>query len=224
MKPLIKFTLPALAILGLGAGNAMAAQTMYNTDHLVVGKPYENFARQLPAEQKVALEEYLEYQQREPCQNYQPVPEGFVRVGCHLRQEPVERVVMVEPVRMERTVRRAPPPRPAVQKDYEVHFEFDEAEIEPRAAQTLDRVASEINTYNPNEVTVSGYTDTAGPQSYNIGLSQERVQSVSRALTSRGVQNQILDKAAYGENRLAVATADGVPLRENRRVEVEFRR
>lgn len=198
----------------LAAPTSAAAGNLGLTDHLVAEKPYAQYASQLPPERKLELEKYLEYQQREPCQNYLPVPEGFVSNGCELEQEG-QKMASATTKRKDKA---------SVLKHYEVHFEFDESEIEPKANRKLDRVANEIDKYNPREVTVAGFTDTAGPASYNKKLSERRAKSVSDALTDRGVKNRILDSEAYGENWLAVNTKDGVRKRENRRVLIEFRK
>jgi outer membrane protein OmpA-like peptidoglycan-associated protein len=170
------------------------------------------------AETVQELRYYYEYEEREPCQNYLPVPEGFVRKGCHLY------VPYREP-------RPAPPPPATAQvvtqqqtvlTSYEIHFAFDSAGIETDANATLDQIAREINTYRPSDVTVAGYADKSGAQDYNLRLSQRRADAVSQALTSRGVTNHVIDEKAFGETHPAVDTPDGVKLRENRRVVVEF--
>ena len=106
--------------------------------------------------------------------------------------------------------------------DYEVHFAFDSAHIDPAAGTMLERVAREIKTYNPSEVVVAGHADRSGPSDYNIALSQQRAHSVSDALTAQGVTNRVLDEEAYGESHPEVLTADGVRNAENRRVEIQF--
>ncbi|MBU0859490.1 MAG: OmpA family protein, partial [Alphaproteobacteria bacterium] len=76
--------------------------------------------------------------------------------------------------------------------------------------------------YNPREVTVAGHADKSGASDYNIALSERRAQAVSKVLTERGVANRVITQEAYGEAQPAVDTPDGVKLRENRRVVVEF--
>jgi len=208
--------LSSAAIVTMGAGPVTAAG--FTSHHAVDGKPYENYAEQLPAEQKLELRNYLDYTDREPCQNYRPAPEGFVKVGCHLEPASGMRdVVQVrEPVDNLR-IRN-------ILTDYEINFAFDSAAVGSSATGTLDRIAREIEEYDPREVTVAGHADKAGPSDYNVDLSQRRAEAVSEALNDRGIENRIIDKEAYGENKPAVDTRDGVALRENRRVVVEFRK
>ncbi|MAE51109.1 MAG: hypothetical protein CMH27_04805 [Micavibrio sp.] len=188
----------------------------FTSHHLVEKAPYKQKAEMLPADDKLELREYLDYETREPCQFYQPIPQGFIKDGCHLRpaqQNTAKTVTHVTAATVQIS---------NVLSDYEINFAFDSANIEPAAGETLDQIASEIKQYNPGEVTVAGFTDKAGPNDYNVKLSEKRAEAVSEALTSRGVENRILDKEAYGETRPAIDTRDGVALRENRRVMVEF--
>lgn len=219
MKHLYKFALGTVAVIGMSATTAQAQD--FTSHHLVDEKPYERYAEQLPAEEKLELREYLDYEQREPCQNYQEIPQGFIKDGCHLRR--------VEPQKVTTTYVPMKEPEPQMKigdviSDYEINFAFDSAAIEPAAGYTIDQIAEEIKEYKPGEVTVAGYTDTVGSQAYNADLSARRANAVSEALTEHGVENRILDEKAYGENDLAVETKDEVRLRENRRVVVEFRK
>ena len=58
-----------------------------------------------------------------------------------------------------------------------------------RGTKHQDSIANEITKYNPNEVVVSGYTDSHGAADYNIALSQRRADAVSSVLNARGVAN-----------------------------------
>lgn len=219
MSKYSKFALTAVTILSLGAGSAMAGN--FTSHHEVSAKPYAHKAKKMPAEEKLALRNYLEYEQREPCQFYQEIPEGFVRDGCKLKPiAPQPKMVKKMPPKQQHKPMRAY----TVLNDYEVNFDFDSTQIEVSANAMLDKAASEIKTYNPREVTVAGYADKAGPSDYNLKLSKKRAKAVSEALTKRGVENRVLDEEAYGETHAAIDTKDGVPLRENRRVMIEFRK
>ena len=209
-------TLAGVALIGLTPGLAKAdAMTSggFTSHHLVEEEPYEPYAEALPGDEKQELREYLDYETREPCQFYQPIPQGFVREGCQLVRVEPRKVAVKKQVAVNNVI-----------EDYEIHFAFDSAAIEPAAGNVIDQIASEIRQYNPREVTVEGHTDKAGSSDYNIALSERRAEAVSEALSDRGVENRVLDKKAMGENDPAVNTQDGVKLRENRRVVVEFRK
>lgn len=179
--------------------------------------PYTAQVKHLPADEKLEVREYLNYEQREPCQFYQPLPQGFMQKGCHIiPEQPPVLQAQSTPVQAQRAVKRE------VLADYEVHFGFDNAAIEPAAGDILDKVADDIKRHHPGEVTVAGHADRSGPSDYNVALSQKRAQAVSDALTSRGVTHRVLDEEAHGENDPKIPTPDGTKLRENRRVEIEF--
>ena len=193
----------------------------FTSHQAVETMPYDGYVEGLPAEEKIEVREYVEYELREPCQFYQPIPDGFMVSGCNIVPVKPEKVAMVEqpkpaPVKPMKTSK--------VLTDYEVHFDFDSSSVKPEANGTMDQVASEIQKYSPSEVTVAGHTDKAGPSDYNVKLSQKRAEAVSEELTKRGVTNRIIDREAYGEMRPAVDTRDGVALEENRRVVIEFRK
>ncbi len=219
--------LSTVALIGLNGASAFADTynnshngAGFTSHHLVDAEPYERQAENLPADEKLELREFLDYEQREPCQFYQPIPQGFMKDGCHVVPIEAKKVVQVQ--------KQAPAPQPVkvsnVLSDYEINFAFDSSKIEPAAGNTLDTIANEIKTYQPREVTVVGHTDKAGPNDYNQKLSERRANAVSNALTERGITNRILDQNAVGESQPAVQTPDGQPLRENRRVVVEFRK
>lgn len=62
----------------------------------------------------------------------------------------------------------------------DVLFDFDSAEIQPKARQTLARIAQFIGGSAKGQVRIFGYTDGKGSATYNQGLSERRAQSVKR--------------------------------------------
>lgn len=210
-------------ILGAFVPKAFAEDNQFTSHYLVAEKPYENYARRASAEKKLQLREYLNYESREPCQYYRDPPAGFAIRDCKL--------VHKEPAKGASTT-QAMPSRQNEDKmslnnvltSYEINFAFDSAQIEPAAGDTLDQVARDIKKYEPREVTLDGHADRAGPADYNMGLSRRRADMVSQALNDRGIANRIMDEEAFGESDPEIPTPDGVALRENRRVEIQFRR
>jgi outer membrane protein OmpA-like peptidoglycan-associated protein len=60
----------------------------------------------------------------------------------------------------------------------DVLFDFDSAEILPKARVALARVANFIGASAKGQVLVLGYTDGKGSAQYNQGLSERRAESV----------------------------------------------
>ena len=222
MKNLLLTVLGTIAALSLIPASAHANDWHSMPRHMGYHPAYEG---NLTAMQWRDLRAYREYESREPCQNYRLPPMGFYRdADCDLMyRTPQSANAEVMPLRQQ-------PSAPAVGASsasnilttYKVSFAFDSAAIEPSSNATLDQIARELTKYDPREVAVRGYTDRAGTTDYNVKLSQRRAEAVSKALNDRSVSSRVFDKEAFGESNSAVDTKDGVPLRENRRVIIEF--
>ena len=204
--------LSASILLGLGAtvipttfAQAQAVGTLY----------YYNLPSDELRDHYVAWKNFIEYENREQCQHYWAPPAGYEMRGCR-----VYSLETVQPVKLteEETPRLLP-----IISTYTIYFNFDHSDVNANQKPTLDRIAAEIERYHPTQVTVSGYTDTVGTDAYNMALSQRRAKAVAQALNGEGIQNQIIDKEAYGETNLAVQTGEGVRNQDNRRVVVDFR-
>ena len=93
----------------------------------------------------------------------------------------------------------------------------------PESNETLEKAKSAIQVRNSCDLSVIGHSDTVGDNKLNEGISLARADSVIKALTNLGVDQTCMDKRYYGENDLAVHTADNVDEPRNRRVELEIR-
>jgi OOP family OmpA-OmpF porin len=115
-----------------------------------------------------------------------------------------------------------PPPAPEPPaRDYLVYFDFDKTDIRTDAASILDRVAEAVVELGSGEVSLTGFTDTAGPEAYNQTLSVKRADSVRDYLEGLGL-TVTMSTSGKGEHDLRVPTPDGVEEQENRRVEVRI--
>lgn len=222
MMNLKQTALGTVVLIGMVSGGAHAGNSFLQG---ALHTSYAESVHNLSDYQQQMLADYLNYEQREPCQFYQPIPKGFIRDGCDIKYK-------TYPMKKARTMQKEKKPAKPQPKDelhlsdvvvnYEIHFAYDSAVIEPEGQIILDKVLKEINDYKPSEVTIAGHADKAGPAAYNVKLSERRASAVSKALHERGVENRILEQEAYGENWPAVPTEDGVALRENRRVVINF--
>ena len=123
----------------------------------------------------------------------------------------------------------APPPPlppPVVQCEpgpYIVYFDWDQSNITPEAASTLDNAISAYNRgCTGTQVMLAGHADRSGSATYNVGLSERRNTAVRSYLTARGISDGSISAQGFGESRPAVATADGVRNDQNRRVEITY--
>ena len=172
----------------------------------------KNYTQTNRMEDRIDNKSYGQYEQREPCQNYRRMPRNYVD-NCGNKD------IVTAMVEDHAPAERLLP----VIRSYTVLFDFDKSAVRPDENETLKKAMQEIKKYHPQQITVTGYTDSSGKMDYNQRLSREREQAVSQALLDRGIVNQRLDRDARGENDQAVQTEDGVKNQQNRRVVIDFR-
>ena len=102
----------------------------------------------------------------------------------------------------------------------EASFAFDRADIKPEFKPTLNKVAGVLRG-DPNvRITIIGFTDSIGSESYNQRLSERRAQATADYLISQGVSaSQILAKG-LGEAEPRASNSTEAGRAQNRRVEI----
>jgi len=106
-----------------------------------------------------------------------------------------------------------------------IYFNVDSAQLQRRSHAVLDNVAAVLNAHlEISTIRVEGHTDSTGPSSYNMRLSQRRAESVVRYLVEEGgVSEDRLVGEGFGETRPLVPNAKTkMALAQNRRVEFHF--
>jgi OOP family OmpA-OmpF porin len=114
-------------------------------------------------------------------------------------------------------------PAPAAARSYLVFFDWDRADLTPRARQIIAEAAESAQRTSVTRIEVSGYADRSGTPVYNQALSLRRAQAVQGELISKGVPQQAISVQAFGDTHPLVPTAAGVREPQNRRVEIVFR-
>ena len=114
-------------------------------------------------------------------------------------------------------------PAPAAPANFIVYFDFNSDKLNPAALKVVDDAAAEFKKRGRANITLAGHTDKSGSSAYNQRLSKRRADAVLSALVARGVPANIVTEQAFGEDRPAVPTADGVKEARNRRVEITIR-
>jgi outer membrane protein OmpA-like peptidoglycan-associated protein len=113
----------------------------------------------------------------------------------------------------------APAPMPMA-RTFLVFFDFDRYNLTPDARRVIDAAAGVYKVGGHARIDVSGYTDLAGTQAYNLRLSQRRADAVAAYLARQGVPKNVMDVKWFGKEHPRVPTADGVREPQNRRVEI----
>ncbi len=111
-------------------------------------------------------------------------------------------------------------PAPSSAATYLVFFDWDRANLTPRADQIIAQAAAGSQSRAVTRIAVSGYTDTSGTSVYNQGLSQRRAEAVAAQLVRDGVSRAEIEIHAFGQTHLLVPTGPGVREPQNRRVEI----
>lgn len=99
-------------------------------------------------------------------------------------------------------------------------FERGSASIRESFLPTLDRVAGVLEKYPQSSVTVTGYTDTVGPDDANQELSLERAEAIRGALATYGIDPTRVQALGRGESEPVADNATPAGRAENRRMEI----
>lgn len=199
------------AVLTLGACSSESGARYVPRDDIA----QHNYTNADHVDDRMDKKSYVQYEHREPCQNYRNLPRNMVE-HCATAEDDLE----LATTHMAQHSEKALP----IVSSYTVLFDHDKSDIRGNEIATLDRAKREIDKFNPTQVTVTGYTDSSGAADYNQTLSHKREQAVSAALLTRGIQNSTLARKARGEFDQAVQTDDSVRNQSNRRVVIDFRR
>jgi outer membrane protein OmpA-like peptidoglycan-associated protein len=101
-----------------------------------------------------------------------------------------------------------------------VYFDVDSAVIRTDQRETLDRCAEYYLSHPEATITLAGHADERGAPKYNLKLSEARAHAVAQALRERGVQEDRLVAAGYGEETAPTGASDPVALSQSRRVDI----
>ncbi|MGP4123762.1 MAG: porin OmpA [Sodalis sp. (in: enterobacteria)] len=116
----------------------------------------------------------------------------------------------------------------------DVLFNFDKATLKSEGQAALDQLYSQVSSIAQKDgsLIVLGYTDRIGSDTYNQELSQERAQSVTNYLISKGISSDKISARGMGNsNPITVNTCNSVKdhaalincLAPDRRVEIEVK-
>lgn len=117
----------------------------------------------------------------------------------------------------------APVPAAEAARTYLVFFDWDKADLTPRARQVVAEAARATTRTQVTRIEVNGFTDASGTAGYNRGLSVRRAQAVANELVRDGVPRAAIGTQGFGETNPLVPTAAGVREPQNRRVEIILR-
>jgi OOP family OmpA-OmpF porin len=100
-------------------------------------------------------------------------------------------------------------------------FKHNKHDIQPVFYQELDEIGQFVAKHPESYIVLHGYTDDVGSQTYNLSLSQKRVESVYSYFTGElGVDHARVITMWYGEANPIASNSNDTGRALNRRVEI----
>ncbi|TZF81066.1 OmpA family protein [Pedobacter sp. BS3] len=91
-----------------------------------------------------------------------------------------------------------------------IYYDFNKWDIRKDAVPELNRVVDFMNQVPDVNVQIRSHTDSRGPATYNLWLSQKRAASAVNYLNHAGIAQQRLTSVGLGETELINRCKDGV--------------
>ncbi|HEY5916002.1 MAG TPA: OmpA family protein [Chryseolinea sp.] len=101
-------------------------------------------------------------------------------------------------------------------------FDFDKAVLKPESFPELDRIATMMSEKPTMQIEISGHTDSAGPDQYNMSLSERRAKSVVQYLGGKSVAKDRMTVVFFGESQPVETNDTPEGRKRNRRVEFKI--
>lgn len=117
------------------------------------------------------------------------------------------------------------PQKPVYPKFDNLLFEKNKWTIEPESRSTLDKLREYLIANPDLRIELSAFTDSKGPELYNLGLSVKRADAASKYLSNKGVAGYRVTNKFYGFELLAANCKDDPKCienarKQNRRIEI----
>lgn len=107
-----------------------------------------------------------------------------------------------------------------------LYFEYDRAELHPRALKQLEVIAALMKADPSKKLRIAGHTDEKGEDDYNIRLSRGRAEAVKQQLAALGVPAAQVETTGLGKaqplspNKKSDGSDDPEGRSHNRRAEI----
>jgi outer membrane protein OmpA-like peptidoglycan-associated protein len=115
-----------------------------------------------------------------------------------------------------------PPPPPPATKTFIVFFDFNKSNLTSEAQSVVNEAVKAAKEQGSVRVLVTGHTDTVGSDSYNMGLSVRRAQSVKDEMVREGMDGGTISIEGKGYHDPLVPTGPGVREPQNRRAVIDL--
>ncbi|MBF0203127.1 MAG: OmpA family protein, partial [Desulfamplus sp.] len=99
-------------------------------------------------------------------------------------------------------------------------FEVNKSNLLSGGFLAIEKLSYFLKKYPTRNLLIEGHTDSRGSDMYNLGLSQQRANSVFTAFLQRGIDGQRMLTKGYGEQYPVAGNETEGGRQQNRRVEV----
>ncbi len=82
---------------------------------------------------------------------------------------------------------------------FNIYFGFNKTSLDANAQEVLHKAVQDLRSLPKFTITLNGYADKSGKQSYNMQLSKKRALAVKKALVDAGVDEDTILIFAFGE-------------------------
>jgi general secretion pathway protein A len=108
------------------------------------------------------------------------------------------------------------------ERKFIIYFSHNSNDLPDEAFALLDRIAAFTKQRPETQILINGYTDSSGSRSYNISVSQFRVNSIRSYLVGKGVDPMKIEAEGRGPENPIASNETNEGRRLNRRVEIEL--
>lgn len=103
-----------------------------------------------------------------------------------------------------------------------IYFDYDSAQVKEEYRDVLAAHARYLRANPQILARLEGHADERGSREYNLGLGQNRADSVRQFIRLTGVSGNQLDTISYGEEKPASFASGETNWSQNRRVEIQY--
>ncbi|HIJ76474.1 MAG TPA: OmpA family protein [Deltaproteobacteria bacterium] len=104
-----------------------------------------------------------------------------------------------------------------------LYFYEDSTDLTTASEGLIPQVVAAIKDRKSVDISLVGHADATGTKEYNMTLSRNRAEAVSKIIVARGVDPKHLFITYHGKSDPLIKTPDGVAEPRNRRVEAIVR-
>ena len=101
-----------------------------------------------------------------------------------------------------------------------IQFPVNSSTLSEASKTNLTDLAETLKKYDDTNVLIEGHTDITGTREHNMGLSEDRAESVAEYLEGLGVASKRITTEGYGPDQPVGDNKSDYGRQQNRRVEV----